>query len=44
MNSKDEILKLDELNKIIRKDKEDKEQNKKFYENIEKILITDEEK
>lgn len=44
VNSKDEISKLDELNKIMKREEEDKEQNKKFYENIEKILITDEEK
>ena len=47
VNSKDEQSKLEELNKIIRKDEEDKEKNKKNYEYIKKILettLTEEEK
>ena len=47
VNSKDEKSKLDELNKIIRKEEETKEKNKKFNDYIEKILdttLTEEEK
>jgi len=40
VNSKDEKSKLEELNKIIRKDEDDEEKNKAINEYIEKILAT----